>query len=125
MVNHGDMASATCAVTKGDLPLKISWFFDNKPAKELPGVAVAQMNQRISMLSIESAAENHIGEFVCEAESVAGKTAYSTFLNVNGRLFSIDFFMFLIYILFSIIFLLNQPYFFHNSSSPNNTLHIW
>lgn len=81
------MASTQCAVSKGDLPLKISWFFNNKPAKGLPGISVGQTNQRISTLSIESSNETHAGEYLCIAENSAGKNSFSAVLNVNGILF--------------------------------------
>lgn len=81
------MASTQCAVTKGDLPLNIRWLFNGKPVNILHGVAIAKMNQRISMLSIESVDAIHAGEYLCVAENLAGEGRYSTILNVNGIFF--------------------------------------
>lgn len=86
VVNSGEMVSAQCVVSKGDLPIKIDWFFNQKPFRNILGITVGAMNKRISTISIESADAVHAGEYMCIAENVAGKDSYSTFLNVNGRL---------------------------------------
>lgn len=85
VVNSGEMVSAQCVVSKGDLPIKIDWFFNKKPIRNFLGIAVGAMNKRISTISIESADAVHAGEYMCVAENVAGRDSYSTFLNVNGR----------------------------------------
>lgn len=81
------MVSTQCAVSKGDFPLKITWFFDGKPVGLLYGTSVTKANQRISMLSIESVDSTHTGEYTCVAENPAGKDKYFTTLNVNGTYF--------------------------------------
>ncbi|XP_066145693.1 cell adhesion molecule Dscam1 isoform X39 [Euwallacea fornicatus] len=83
VVNSGEMASTQCAVTKGDFPLKISWFFNGKSVDKLHGISITKTNNRISSLSIESVDAVHAGSFLCLAENAAGEDRYSTFLNVN------------------------------------------
>ncbi|XP_050305182.1 cell adhesion molecule Dscam2 isoform X6 [Anthonomus grandis grandis] len=83
VVNAGEMVSAQCVVSKGDLPLKINWFFNNTPISLLRGISVGAMNKRISTVSIESADAIHSGEYSCEAENSAGKDSFAASLNVN------------------------------------------
>lgn len=85
VVNSGEMASTQCAVTKGDFPLKITWFFNSNPIETLHGVSVMKTSQRISSLSIDSVDAIHAGVYMCLAENAAGADRYSTYLNVNGR----------------------------------------
>lgn len=87
VVNSGEMVSAQCVVSKGDLPIKISWFINKKPIDTLHGISVGAMNKRISTVSIDSVDAIHAGEYLCHAENNAGKDSYSTTLNVNGRHF--------------------------------------
>ncbi|XP_060529749.1 cell adhesion molecule Dscam2 isoform X5 [Cylas formicarius] len=82
-VFSGELVTTTCAVTKGDLPLKIIWFFNNEPIDSLHGTTVGQLNPKMSTLSIESVSEIHSGEFLCIAENPAGKSSYSAILNVK------------------------------------------
>lgn len=78
------MATANCAVTKGDFPLNITWLFNDLPFNVVHGVTVGQINKRISTLSIESAGAEHSGKYTCVAENAAGTTSYSSILNING-----------------------------------------
>lgn len=83
-INSGDMASTTCSINKGDLPLNITWTFNNRAINDVDGVAVSFVNKRLSALSIESVQAEHAGQYTCIATNAAGRTSYSTNLNVNG-----------------------------------------
>lgn len=78
------MTTTQCAVTKGDLPMNITWFLNNQPIDAVHGVTVAQMNKRISTLSIESVEAVHSGEYSCLARNAAGESVHTTKLFVNG-----------------------------------------
>ncbi|XP_076265905.1 Down syndrome cell adhesion molecule 1 isoform X35 [Rhynchophorus ferrugineus] len=82
-VNSGDVVSVQCIASKGDLPLNITWFFNGKKVDFSLGYTVAQMNKRISSLSIDSVDAVHAGEYTCVAENPAGRDGYSTRLDVN------------------------------------------
>ncbi|XP_076265891.1 Down syndrome cell adhesion molecule 1 isoform X23 [Rhynchophorus ferrugineus] len=83
VVNYGEMASTQCSVTKGDFPIKITWFFNKKPINQLKGISISQINKRISSLSIDAVDGSHAGEYTCVANNTAGSDIYSTMLNVN------------------------------------------
>lgn len=83
-VNAGDLASLTCSVHKGDLPIDIEWLHNNKSITDADGISVSRVNKKISTLSIDSVLAEHAGEYTCLAKNPAGSTSSSAFLNVNG-----------------------------------------
>lgn len=83
-INSGDMVSVSCSISKGDLPLNITWRFNGLPIHRLYGISVNLVNQRLSALSIESVGADHAGKYTCVAQNAAGSTSYSAYLNVNG-----------------------------------------
>lgn len=86
-INSGDPASLTCLVHKGDLPVKIIWFHNNK-SLDLNGynlgISVNLNGKKASMLTIDSVNEEHSGNYSCVAVNSAGMDRYSAMLNVNG-----------------------------------------
>lgn len=84
--NWGDLMSVTCSVVKGDLPIDITWAFNNKLLKDQQDldVVVASTNKKNSVLSIESVSAKHVGNYSCLATNRAGTAAYSANLAVNG-----------------------------------------
>lgn len=83
-INSGDMTSLMCTVSKGDLPVKISWMHNNKTINEADGISINKVNKKLSTLSIESVQAIHVGEYSCVATNKAGTTRYSSYLHVNG-----------------------------------------
>lgn len=83
-LNAEDMASLTCTVNKGDLPLSITWTLNEKSVYRIPGITVLQTNKRISQLSIESIQADHTGAYSCIASNSAGTNHHTAYLNVNG-----------------------------------------
>lgn len=83
-VNFGELASLTCSVHKGDLPIKISWLHNNISLGYMDGVLVSKVGKKVSTLTIDSVTDVHSGAYTCVAENKAGNTRYSTTLNVNG-----------------------------------------
>ena len=83
-INTGDAVFLTCSVNKGDLPVHIEWYLNEKSAENLAGIAISNTNKRSSQLSIDSVSEEHVGGYTCTAENVAGSATYSTALDVNG-----------------------------------------
>ncbi|XP_068899409.1 cell adhesion molecule Dscam1 isoform X6 [Tenebrio molitor] len=82
-MNTGDSTSLTCTISKGDLPVQISWSHNNKTLTNDGNIAILKMSKKISTLSIDSAQAEHVGEYTCTAQNSAGSTSYSAFLNVN------------------------------------------
>ena len=85
-INSGDVIIATCAVIKGDLPIKIYWTLNNQPIDTFDGIITMNTNKRASQLTIEAVRAHHSGEYKCIAENGFGKTEFKTYLNVNGIL---------------------------------------
>ncbi|XP_076672500.1 Down syndrome cell adhesion molecule 1 isoform X6 [Andrena cerasifolii] len=81
----GELISVTCSVTKGDKPLEISWAFNGTPIDGRHGsdVVIASTNKKNSVLTVESVAARHAGEYTCSASNRAGATTHSAQLIVN------------------------------------------
>lgn len=72
-------------VLKGDLPLNISWFLNDKPITTVEnGIYVVMTSTRINQLTIESVNGNHRGFYKCIATNKAGTTVFVSELKVNG-----------------------------------------
>lgn len=86
--NAGDMASISCAVSKGDQPLNISWIFNGQlilPKNDL-GIVLTSINKKTSILNIDSVSGVHRGTYHCVATNSAGSANHSAILEVNGTL---------------------------------------
>lgn len=91
-LNTDDVAAVQCMALKGDLPIKITWYFDNEPITTIEnGVHVVMTSPRISQLTIESVTAYHRGKYRCVAENKAGQSEYSAELRVNGTYRNIHF----------------------------------
>ncbi|KAJ8918532.1 hypothetical protein NQ315_013036, partial [Exocentrus adspersus] len=58
-INTGDLASLTCSVHKGDLPMNITWFHNNRTIGYNEGILISTAGKKISTLSIDSVQEEH------------------------------------------------------------------
>lgn len=89
-LNSGDFVVVQCSAVKGDSPLSLRWAFQSRPllsgsdSKAPTGLSVTGLGERISVLSIQSVAAVHNGEYTCTAENPAGVTNYTASLTVNG-----------------------------------------
>lgn len=83
-VNSGEVASLTCTVYKGDLPINITWTHNNKTINYEDGILISKTGKKVSSLSIESVGEEHSGIYTCSAQNKAGLFSYSAELRVNG-----------------------------------------
>ncbi|XP_043680490.1 Down syndrome cell adhesion molecule-like protein Dscam2 isoform X22 [Vespula pensylvanica] len=83
--NWGELVSVTCSITKGDQPLDISWAFNGTPIDISRGsdVVVGSTNKKNSVLTIESVAARHAGEYTCSASNRAGAASHTALLTVN------------------------------------------
>ena len=89
-MNLDDSVTATCSITKGDLPLKIWWTFqgvDDLVPYNLTsndGIVISRTGQKISMLAIDSLRPLHRGLYSCYAQNKGGFTNHSANLAING-----------------------------------------
>lgn len=84
--NALDMVLVTCAVSKGDLPLKIKWLKDDSEILSGQSGIVITTTKRTSQLSIESLSHDNQGMYTCVVKNRAGKANHTTKLVVNGNL---------------------------------------
>lgn len=92
-LNAGDFVVVQCSAAKGDSPLSLRWSFQSMPlASDGPfsGLTINNLGERISVLSIQSVAAVHNGDYTCTAENPAGIANYSATLTVNGIRFDSD-----------------------------------
>ncbi|KAK9746054.1 Immunoglobulin I-set domain, partial [Popillia japonica] len=80
--DSGETVSVQCTVSKGDLPLNITWQLNNRTIDKDGGITVMTM-KRFSTLNIDSVQDVHTGEYTCTAQNLAGHSVYSARLNVN------------------------------------------
>ncbi|KAL3270304.1 hypothetical protein HHI36_009355 [Cryptolaemus montrouzieri] len=91
--NSGESLSLTCSVHKGDLPINITWYLNNRTTENINGIVIFRAGHKNSMLSIDSVQDYHSGTYTCVAENKAGKASYSAYLyiNVSPQLSHFDF----------------------------------
>lgn len=84
-MNKDDVAAVQCMVLKGDLPMNISWFLNDKLITTVEnGINVVMTSLRINQLTIESVNGNHRGYYKCIATNKAGSSEFVSELKVNG-----------------------------------------
>lgn len=84
--NPGDTAVVNCVVTKGDLPLEISWTFSSETidSSQQRDITTTPLEPRVSVLTINSVSANHQGNYTCIVQNAAGRAEYVATLIVNG-----------------------------------------
>lgn len=80
------MVLVTCAVGKGDLPLKIEWYFNGKPVKAGDFGINLVNTKRTSQINIDSVSHQNQGNYTCVVKNEAGSMNYTAELFVNGIL---------------------------------------
>lgn len=76
-----------CAFTHGDLPIEITWLHDGiiLPSSGDINIGLNLVNtKKSSVLSIDSIAGEHAGNYTCTGTNVAGTDSLTTALLVNG-----------------------------------------
>lgn len=66
--------------------MTVTWLQNNHPVDVMPDIFISKIGKRISILSIESVAGHHAGNYSCRAENFAGMAKHSALLTVNGLL---------------------------------------
>nr|CAD7427385.1 unnamed protein product [Timema monikensis] len=79
----GERASLTCSVTKGDLPLTITWLKDGRVLDPAQRISVSHVDQFNSILLIESLSPDHNGNYSCVARNLAAEVVRTQQLTVN------------------------------------------
>lgn len=74
-----------CGVSRGDLPLRLTWLKDGEFLMPSLGANVSSIDQFTSILSIPSLSHTHSGEYTCVASNQASEVKYSATLQVKGN----------------------------------------
>ena len=85
-----ESATATCGITKGDLPLVIWWTFSNHKDEQMnltssDGVIITRNSQKLSVLNIDTVKARHRGNYTCFAKNKGGVSQNSAYLSINGE----------------------------------------
>uniref|UniRef100_T1JE40 Ig-like domain-containing protein n=1 Tax=Strigamia maritima TaxID=126957 RepID=T1JE40_STRMM len=80
---EGMLVRVACVVSRGDLPLNISWFKDNKPMSEDFSISVHKLDDYSSVLSIDPVSKKHDGNYTCIAKNLAGSDSFVAPIIVN------------------------------------------
>lgn len=64
--------------------MTITWLLNNRSVETFGDISISKIGKRINVLSIESVAGHHAGNYSCRAKNVAGMTEHSALLTVNG-----------------------------------------
>lgn len=85
-LNVGESTAVNCMITKGDLPINITWTLNgNRLASGTGGITITRMSARLSALTIESIDAEHRGIFKCIAKNAAGSAELESELKANGE----------------------------------------
>nr|XP_031836501.1 Down syndrome cell adhesion molecule-like protein Dscam2 isoform X10 [Nomia melanderi] len=79
----GERTTLTCSVTRGDLPLSISWLKDGRSMGLSERVSVTNVDQYNSILMIESLSPDHNGNYSCVARNLAAEVSHTQRLVVH------------------------------------------
>ncbi|XP_053683718.1 cell adhesion molecule Dscam2 [Sabethes cyaneus] len=82
-IDSEESVQVTCHVSKGDLPVEITWLFNSKPLRNDRGVIIQHSGRRVSTLTLESIRAYNAGNYSCVAKNVAGSVEQSAELIVN------------------------------------------
>ncbi|CAH2265758.1 jg7946 [Pararge aegeria aegeria] len=82
-VNDQEMVVVICTVSKGDLPLSIQWYFNEKSLKSNANGVLLTNAKRTSQLTIESVTHHNQGNYTCAVKNQAGTTNHTAELYVN------------------------------------------
>lgn len=83
-LHAGQSATLQCTVSEGDLPLNIFWTFNSEPISSHMEISTAKIGRRVNVLTVESVAGHHAGNYTCRGENSAGIASYTAQLAVNG-----------------------------------------
>ncbi|XP_055593998.1 cell adhesion molecule Dscam2 isoform X46 [Uranotaenia lowii] len=82
-VDSEESVMVTCHVSKGDLPIEITWQFNGKPLRISSNIEITSIGKRSSSLNIPSVTADHSGVYTCIAKNIAGLRNQSAELFVN------------------------------------------
>jgi hypothetical protein len=86
-ITSGQPVTIQCTISEGDLPINFRWAFHGQELSSQMGISTLRLNARVSLLSIDSIAAGHTGNYTCTAQNSAGSTNHTATLLVQGLTF--------------------------------------
>lgn len=83
---EGGIASATCVVSQGSLPLMVTWTYNGKLLRSDNYRKIHSFGKRTSILTIEPLGHLHQGIYGCDASNAAGTYKVETELVIQGKM---------------------------------------
>ena len=83
-VEEGQLIQLSCAATKGDEPLTLTWFKDGLPLVSSKQFVVNNMDSKLSILLLRSVNFEHSGDYECRALNPVGEAVFMYSLKVKG-----------------------------------------
>lgn len=83
-LTSGQPITVQCMILDGDLPMTLRWMFHGRELSSQMGISTFRLNPRVSLLSIDSVAAGHAGDYTCTATNLAGQANHTASLFVNG-----------------------------------------
>ena len=83
----GQPVTIHCTVIEGDMPIQFRWAFHGQELSSQMGISILKAGARVSILTIDSIAAGHSGDYTCTATNSADSANYTANLAVNGSPF--------------------------------------
>lgn len=83
-LNQGEPASVQCTILGGDLPINVTWLLNGRTIDSFHDISLTRLGKRVNVLTVESVAAHHSGNYSCHATNQAGTTKYTAQLIVDG-----------------------------------------
>ena len=84
-LTSGQPVAIQCTVSEGDMPISLRWAFHGQELSSQMGISILKAGARVSLLTIDSIAAGHSGDYTCTASNPAGSVNYTATLAVNGQ----------------------------------------
>ena len=66
------------------MPIQFRWAFHGQELSSQMGISIVKVGARVSILTIDSIAAGHSGDYTCTASNAAASVNYTASLAVNG-----------------------------------------
>lgn len=83
-LTSGQPVAIQCTASEGDMPISLRWAFHGQELSSQMGISILKAGARVSLLTIDSIAAGHSGDYTCTAGNAAGSVNYTATLAVNG-----------------------------------------
>lgn len=83
-VKAGEVIQASCIVNKGDEPINLIWYKDERPLVTSENFMISNVGSKVSNLVLLDVSADHSGTYTCQAFNAVGTSKFSSKLKVKG-----------------------------------------